>query len=327
MELKKIILHQIIREKNEVPSLNLSKHLLSVGETTNQFVHKLVVSYRKKNPTYGIFQDNEELYPFQKKVREYLTEKDFIKFSSDSMRILKKEIDVSQATGGYVVFIHYIEKQIEYIITVMLDKSTQFSVDDSSLDISMLETLDVDKVARANRININKLQDEEEQYLSFIKGTRDVSVYFQKFIENTDLTSSRKNANNLKIALKQYLRDNEYDEETKTIINNELRIYTNNQTTKDEDVKLEAISAIVNSSEPSNFITYIQGHEELEVSGSFRGKKRDFDFFYRTTITENGYKLQFDKELLKNKKIEIDGNRVIINDVPDQIIQTELNGK
>lgn len=326
MKLLNIILHQIQKDEDGAPSLNLSDHLLPKNETTIEFIEMLIKSYSSKNPTYGTFQEDEELYPFQKRVREYIDNKDFLNFSIESMKILKKEINVNKATGGYIVFAHYEEKTIEYLVTIMLDKSVQFTVDDRNLDIEKLKGLDIDKLARANRINIPKWIAGEELYLSFIKGTREVSAYFQKFIGNTDLTSAKKNATNLKTALYQYMRDNNYDYERRSRVMSDLLNYTENQVSNDEDIKLESISAIINFEKITDFIEYVQIKEDLEVSGSFRAKsKNDFNFLHQVTIKEKGYKLEFEKELIKSGKIEKVDNKIIINDVPDEILDNELS--
>lgn len=120
MELKHIVLHQIIKKENTEPSLNCSNNLLDESNSdVVEFVETLVKSFGSKNPTYGIFQEDENNYPFQKKVREYRVNDDFLVFSKDSMNILKKEINVPKAIGGYVVFTHYEEKQIDYLVTIM----------------------------------------------------------------------------------------------------------------------------------------------------------------------------------------------------------------
>lgn len=205
MNLKNIILHQIIRENEEEPELNCSDHNLVENDTVIEFVEKLIKIYSSKNPTFGAFEEDSVNYPFQKKVREYLDGSNFITFSKESMSILKKEIKTPKATGGYVVFVHYEEKQVDFIITAMLDKSTQFAVDDASLGIEKLKTLDIDKLARANRINVKKWDAEESLYLTFIKGTRDVSKYFQKFIGSTDITSAKINSRIIDNAVNRYL--------------------------------------------------------------------------------------------------------------------------
>jgi len=77
----------------------------------------------------------------------------------------------------------------------MLDKSDQLTVNDDSLGIEKLKTLDIDKIARGNTLNITRWLNNDDLYLSFIKDTRGISNYFIDYIGTTDITSSRKREN------------------------------------------------------------------------------------------------------------------------------------
>lgn len=327
MELKSIVLHQIKRENNDAPVLNCSDHLLNIKDkTVIEFVEKLIKSFSSKNPTYGVFQDEEDAYPFQKLVKDYIKNEGFLDFSIEAMKLLEKEIQVPQAKGGYVVFTHYSHNKIEFLITIMLDKSEQFTINDDSLDIRKLLTLDVDRLARANRLNISKWQNDDDLYLAFIKGTRDVSGYFQKFIGNTDLTSSKKNSRNLKEALSKYMRDKGFSDERKQTVNQNISGYFERQFREDLDIQLEAISAHTDQDNPLDFINYLNESGDFEVSGSFRvAKKADFNVFYRSIVSGRGFKLEFERNLVRNGKILREGNDVIIKDVAEDILDKEFD--
>lgn len=323
MELKNIVLHHIQRDENDEPVLNISDHLLDKdNNTVKEFVNKLVKSFGSKNPTYGEFQSDSRLYPFQSYAQTYLTDQDFLKFSTESMKILDKEIRVPQAKGGYVVFTHYVRNETDFLITIMLDKSEQFTINDQSLDIRKLKTLDIDKLARANRINFTKWKNNEDLYLSFIKGTRDVSGYFQKFIGNTDLTSSKKNSQNLKNAISKFMREEEFSDEKKEEVNAKINGYLLKQYRNNEDVQLNAISAHLDPENPISFVSYVQDNPQIEVSGNYRlSQKADFNIFHRAKFTGDGYKFEFEKNLIRQGKIVRQGNDIILKDLP----QNELD--
>lgn len=317
MELKNIVLHRIIREGNQIPILNLSEELLDKNDiTVKEFVEKLVKSFGSKNPTYGEFHEDDIAYPFQNLVAEYRRNNDFLSFSIESMRLLEKEIQVPQAKGGYVVFAHYKRGQIDFLTTIMLDQSEQFAINDDSLDIKKLKILDIDKLARANRINLDKWEANVDLYLSFIKGTRDVSNYFQKFIGNTDLTSSKQNSQNLKDAISMYMRIENFDDDRKEEVNRKISSYLLMQYQKEEDVNLSAISAHINADNPNGFIDFIQSNDEIEVSGNFRlSQKADFNIFHKAMLAGDGFKIEFEKNLIKQGKVIRQGNDLIFKDL------------
>ena len=326
MELKNIILHHIKREGNQEPKLNLSDHLLDKNDKiVEEFVEKLVKSFSSKNPTYGEFQDDDIAYPFQNLVQDYRADEDFLDFSIESMKLLEKEIQVPQAKGGYVVFTHYRNNGSEFLITIMLDKSEQFTINDESLDIRKLKTLDIDKLARANRLNFKKWESDEVMYLSFIKGTRDVSGYFQKFIGNTDLTSSKKNSQNLKDAMSKFMRIENYSDDRKEKVNQEVSDYLLRQYNQNIDVELTAISAHLNPDVPDKFIEFVQSDEEIEVSGNYRlSRKADFNIFHRAKLSGNGFKFEFEKNLIKTGKVVRNGNDVTFTDLPEEELDKQF---
>ncbi len=327
MEIKHIALHQIIRFENEIPKLNCSNHLLdSENPVVVDFIESLVKSFGRKGPTYGRFEDDEVNYPFQKHVKEYRKNHEFLNFSVNAMKIIKAKIQVPKATGGYVIFAHYIEKQIDFMVTAMLNKSAQFAVDDESLDINKLETLAIDKLARANRLNISKWeQNTDETYLAFIKGTREVSDYFQRFIGNTDLTSSKVNSSNLNTAMNRFMRQENYTEEEKANKRQKIFNYIEDRRKKNEDVHVNTVSALLCAEQPDKFTTYIEKNEDLEVSNVFRVvKKADTYYFHKTKIAESGYTLEFEKSLKKEKKIIRQGNDIVIKNVPQEILNEEF---
>jgi nucleoid-associated protein len=321
MIVKKIVFHHIVKELKDKPILKCSDRLLPVNDTVIEFVVKLIKNYSSKNPTQGTFKEDKANYPFQSKVDDYIKDDDFLKFTQESMKILEKEINKSTTTGGYVVFVHYEEKKVDFLITAMLDKSAQFTVDDKNLDIAKLMTLDVEKLARANRLNFNKWQALDVLYLSFIKGTRDVSKYFIDFIGSTDITSAKENFIKLSDATNKYFVDNNLSILEKDKIKDNISNYIVDCFEKGKDVELISISSIINAQEPNSFLDFISD-KELEVSGKISINKRaDYDTFFRNRVSEKGYTLVFDKSLVKTKKIEHIGNQIIINDVPAEYIK------
>lgn len=327
MKLINIALHQIIREDNNVPELNLSNSLLDIeSRIVIEFVEKIIKSFGAKHPTYGQFQDDKTTYPFQTLVEKYRKNGDFLGFSTQAMKLLEKEIQVPQAKGGYVVLVHYSQNSIHFLITIMLDKAERFTIDDASLDIKKLETLDIDKLARANRINFKKWESDEETYLAFIKGTRDVSGYFQKFIGNTDLTSSKVNSRNLNRAVLQYMREKNFTDDKKAETRTTISSYFNSQYEKEEDIDLTAISAFLNPENPKDFSNFISQNEELQVSGSFRvTAKADFRMFHRALIKGSGYNIEFERNLIREGRVKRKGNNLIFCDLPEEDLNKEFN--
>ncbi len=326
MELKNIILHQIIREEGSKPILNLSETTLPIdNEIVIEFVSEFLKTYNKRRPTYGSFMEDEKEYPFQKITKEYLNkELPFVEYTNSAMELLKISINRPFTKGGYVVFFHYIENQSDFIVTTMLDNSAQFAVVEETLGLQKLKVLNLDELVRANRVNVKKWTEGDDSYLTFIKGKRNVSQFFQEFIGNTDLTSAKKNANYLNKAIKSYMRDKKYSYEEQSNCLKGIQEYVYKQINNREDIDIMSISSILNSEEPEDFkdFTIIN---DLPVSGRFRAElKKDFDFLYRGVVRGNGFKLFFERSLVKSGGIVRRKNDIIIKNVDEEYLNQEF---
>lgn len=315
MEVKNIVLHRIDKEKTDKATLKFSKKLMEVDETVVGFVEKLIKIYNSKNPSHGTFEEDESSYPFQSKVKTYQENDDFMCFTMDAMHLLKLTIDINTTKGGYVVFIHYVERQVDFIISSMMDKDTQYT-NTEELGLQKLLTLNIDKLARANRLNLDKWKRKEGRYLTFIKGTRAVSQYFVKFIGATDISSAKENFKKLKDTIKQYVIEKKIPRRQQEEISERVSTYINKCFTDKTDVEIKVVSSVINAMEPKLFLGFIT-EREIEISGRIGIHTRsDFDNFTRSSLKEEGYSLHFEKELIKKGKITRDGNNIIIHDVP-----------
>lgn len=318
--IKNIILHQIIRENNQDPELNLSDKLLAINDITNDFVEKLVKSYTDKHPSYGTFDNDIENNPFQTNAREYFSiNNDFLGFSIKAMNTLKKEINIPQAKGGYVVFVHYAEKLEDFIVTVMLDNSERFVVD-KNLNIEKLLGLDIDKVARACRINWQQWQNKKESYLSFIKGTRGVSNYFaNKFIGCTDYKSSKQNAKHLESAVNGYMNENNFNDDKKRTVRQNLKSYVDRQINDDNDIIINSISAIINTDNTTDFVDYIDNNS-LRIGNFHSTRKNDFKGFDTKIVKGDGYTLEFTRNS-ENIMIDKKNHTITIRNIPNSDLE------
>lgn len=313
-----IVLHRIQREEKEEPKIHLAESLLdSKNPDVVTFVKKLIASFNPKKPSYGTFESSGMSGSFQELCKKYHSEKaDFLSFTEKSTELLRGELNVPSAKGGYVIFTHYQEDGHSFLLTVMLDKSDQFTVGDEKLDIKKLQTLDIDRLARACRLNFQKWDEGNELYLEFIKGTRDVSIYFRKFIGCDDLKSAKKNSENLKNAIDFYFRESKVPESERLAVENNISKYIASCYKDKSDVKLATVSSLVKPDQPDLFSDFVEMNRDLEVSGSFSlDKPDDFKNWKKITLNRSGVKLEFDKNH-RGRSIQRYGETgVIVNDV------------
>jgi nucleoid-associated protein len=216
LNLKSIIVHRVSKNRGEKARVKLRTEEWPITEKHIEFVTMVKeVYYKKSNPIWGVFDKNEEQYPFQLLVKNYLSGKnDFMSFSIKAIEHFEFTItDIPQATGGYVLFAHF-HDNFDFIMTIVLSHKSAFNIDDQ-LDLNKLLSLDIEKLDVANFLNIKRWRDSEETYLSFTPGRKEVSRYFKKFIGCTDQISSKQQSIRLKKALLDYFNKLEIPEDEK----------------------------------------------------------------------------------------------------------------
>ena len=137
MELKAIIVHQIIKKRGEAAKSHLRKALLPVNDELKEFIASVKTAYYKKsNPVYGIFDPDEGSYPYQNMLKKYLNEEmTFYEFSEKAVEHFIKTITkVYQATGGYILFAHFKDKG-DFIKCLLLNNKKQYNIDDETLSL------------------------------------------------------------------------------------------------------------------------------------------------------------------------------------------------
>lgn len=212
MRLKKLVVHNLLKELNEMESkIVLSQELMPINALSHLLVSRLVDTYSNTSPTYAVFDSAEK--PFAKAFRLFFennTEENFLLFSQNTAKLLRREVEREMfAKGGYLVFTEYEEgdeEDEEAIITyfsIFLIRDTkeilfQWVENEPSPQINTQEILNLNKLAMACRIRGDNYEQREGKYLTMIKrGLPDISAYFIRWISAGEKENSETYTNNL----------------------------------------------------------------------------------------------------------------------------------
>ncbi len=198
MELKKLVIHELRkeRESREV-TLILSDELVEIDESSITFMGALSAAYRNDKILYAIFDDSEGKY-FPEKFLEYRESsrlvEDFISFTTRVLGNLESIISTEfLATGGYFVFTEYKENGIDFI-AIFLIRDVEGKIlrkTEHSYKIQTIEYVDTKNLAMACRINENRINVEEGNYISLTQVKQQtISEYFKIWISIQQLESS-----------------------------------------------------------------------------------------------------------------------------------------
>ena len=198
MELRKVAIHEIQKESgvNET-NLILSDEQIQITENVQALILALLGSYKGDKILYAVFDNSEGNY-FPERFISYKNgdrnNESFIEFTQGALRNLNTLIRAKTlATGGYFIFAEYTLNSNNFF-SIFLVRDTEGKIlkkTEHSYQIETIEYLDTRNLAMACRINENKIDANEDNYLSFTQVKQaEVADYFRDWISIEQLESS-----------------------------------------------------------------------------------------------------------------------------------------
>ncbi|MDR2580118.1 MAG: nucleoid-associated protein [Fibromonadaceae bacterium] len=313
ISLNGFIIHKVNKNAGERrATLKLANAIINSTDKEKKFIAIASEAYYKKSaPTYGIFDDLES-NKFQNELITYIKQKDFYAFSCNCMEYYKTNIqDVAPATGGFIVFAHYFDtkKQTEFILILAINNKDSYVFNEVKLTIEDTKNIELNKIDLACQINLTKWNDYQNNpnsdvktYLSLIKGNKDLSVYFMKFIGNANKTTSTESSKRLVNALERFCKENNYNREKTIETRNKVSVYCNDCMKEKKEISLSAISALIDIENPTLFQEYASDEERAVdeiISGDAKVLRNIGSIRYRDK--EGKLSIEFNNELLEKR--------------------------
>lgn len=322
-----LIVHRIEKQANGKAKLFERKSVIEISDDEKEFVSNIVNAYyHKSNPIFGKFDSDEVSYPFQNFITKFIdNEITFNVFTSKSLKLLCTTMDsVPQSTGGYVVFANYLLRGENFILTVLLNNKMQYNIDDK-LNLESVVGLDLEKLDVANIVNVTKWKSEEQTYLSFTKGRKQISNYFKRFIGCVNEVSALQSSQQFKKAFLDYVASLDMVNSEKEDLRNKILIYCNTQTKKNEDISLAHISSMISNDEPNKFLEFATT-EAYQVSSIIKGHLKTLKTLKFYVYRSRELTIEFDNGLL-DRSVFYDKtkNELLIKEVPELMKKQILN--
>ncbi len=343
MKVKSVVVHIINKEQATKKTPNPRATILTSDKlfdtenaTVKGFSEKLAMSYfDKKSRFYTNFKKKESAPRFQENIDKLLNDSyDFFKFSKIITEDLKDEMDSERmSSGGYLIIMEYeSSNNYKYLFVALLNNKVEYSIN-TSLELSQFLSLNIDKMAMASVINISKYLKKEDNYITFLKGIREIPDYFIKFMgADKDVKRDlREQTRNWIEAIGLYLKEEDVETKDIQLIIQDL-IQKVKQLKKEEKfMTADTIANIIEPTNPEKFISYIydekndfQVNPELETMdtrilsnyGIIRYENKQKDFLLKFSKKSIGDIISFDnkknivtindKDIVKGIKAEID---------------------
>ncbi|MDR1984554.1 MAG: nucleoid-associated protein [Prevotellaceae bacterium] len=314
INLQGFIIHKVNKIQGERRAvLKLAKAIIIPTDKEKRFVAIASEAYYKKSaPTYGVFDDLES-NKFQNGLIAYNTkQQNFYTFSCGCMEYYKSNIqDIAPATGGFIVFAHYFdtEKKLEFVLVLAINNKDGYVFNEDKLTIEDTKNIELNKIDLACQINITKWNDYQNNqnpdvktYLSLIKGNKELSVYFMKFIGSANKTTSTESSKKLVNALDHFCREKNYNREKTVETRNKVSDYCKDCMKEKKEISLSAISALIDIENPTLFQEYAS-EEERSVDEIISGDAKVLRSIgsVRYKDKEGKLSVEFSNELIGKK--------------------------
>ncbi|MCT3788014.1 nucleoid-associated protein [Elizabethkingia anophelis] len=331
INLTNIIIHKINKSAGDKKSvLKLAQKEIKIGKPEVKFIADVRESFNKRSvPTHGVFEDTFDYNGFQKAIREYKDKKiDFMKFSTESMEHYKRVIETSApATGGFLIFADFKitdNNDERYILVLSIDNKQGYNLSEVALAIKEIQNLELNKMDLASIINLSRWDlanknSDIKTYLTFIRGKKKISDYFQNFIGCADKTTATESSTLLLNTINSYIEEKEIGEKDAKELRSKILDYCQDCNKKKKEILLPQISFLFDEENPDDFLAYATdekfGNNEIVKYDSKTLRTLKFVDYQSEDFT-----LRFNKRLIGTTiKINKDRTSITISNLPEEL--------
>ena len=325
--IKNIIIHQIIKQAGDRTTVSkLSSVVINPSDNEKRFLANFHSAYfSKSNPIFGIFDGANP--KFRNNLQEYINKKvSFLEFSKEETKLYENNIKNSApASGGFLVFADYTKSDKHYLLVFTTNNKDGFVINDK-LAIEGIKSIDMSKIDVACLINLDKYHqtqetDSDETYLSFVRGNKDISIYFLTYIDCKDKRSSKESSRQLIRAITDYADAKGWSEKDKDNKFEAIYGYCTSCMQQKNGIQLSTIANLINDKNPEDFI-YFATSEKYSVSATVSGDRKMLKYLTNIYYKGEGLTITFDRSLISKRRIRYNKSKkeLIIKDLPDELI-------
>ena len=331
-EVKHAIVHTMVVDKEQV-WVDPRKEELEIGPLAQRLVDTLYSVYRRRaSKSHGKFNGNEEIAPAQKHARAYLfeaAEKDFCGFTERMTNLLGDKAKNTGATTGHVFFAHLEGDGREYLLIAIVTNEIDIALS-KTMDLKETEHLNLKDFRFAGRIDVSAWRDNQDRYVSFLKGTKEVSNYFMAFLGCDTTIAAVRDTRCLTNAVKRFAqsvtRNGELlsDEERDTFLST-VDAHCRRIAAQGQPLEIDVLCNAAWPEAPEELRTAIVEGDEA-INDGFTIDKRGLQGLVRFSGKGAHWKLDFEREALSNHKLTFnkDERTITLHDPSDELVHQLL---
>lgn len=300
-----------LRKEADAFSVVLGKSDLKVTDPVQRVVDQLHKLYgRRTAKSHGKFSDDEDNYPTQRHLREYVgsESKDFGVLTEALMKTLAANAQTkAAATGGHVFFAHFQRDSKHYLMVAIVGDALGAALTHHN-DVKDITHLDIDGFRFAGRINITGWAAKEERYIGFLKGKGNVAEYFQTFLGCADSVQEKTDTRNLVDALVSFADREGFVPEAKTAFLTKAKEICERAAIKREEISFEALTNELAPENPEKLRDHL-ADPDLMLNDLFIPNKAVLNTLVRFKGRTDHWTLEFDRKAIQDGDVKYDTDK------------------
>lgn len=330
VEIRESIIHGVIKAKETSgegsATIRPRQNLLPIDDRLDLLCSNVLMLYTKLSNGYGTFGADPLLHVFPPLLQRYLSgEINLVALSQDASSLISARMQEQfMATTSWPLFVRYNNQGREWLLIAMLKLKEGVGIDEATLDLNNSLSFDISHLHEAARIDIEKLQRDEQPYLSFIKrraGNSDITQYFRTAISCTEYTDAKHNTDTVIKAVEAYCLRQSWTQDRCQQARDSLYNYCNTKKHDDEPVNLTALSAHIDDQNPEGFVQFVR-ESGYEVSEVFSPNPASYKKLMRVSRRFGSISVSFDVDDLRQETVRYDPrtDSIVISGPPKELV-------
>lgn len=323
MQVNRIIIHELVKLGNSSDvEYKSSSNLITIDNGITKLIEHVHSSFDQSITKYSKFDVSNTTNAVYSNIDKYLKiendDKRFITFSKTSLSelavLIKRE---PFATGGFYVFVDYIENGVNFISIIIVRNKDAFNIqwNGSDFKIDETENINIEKLAMGFRINCGLYLDENDtrNYLALISHQGDdLSKYFTTWVNADHVIDSRMNTRQLIGVIKEigapenYQHPDDFERDVYEWIESFRKANKN-------IVNIDMLSEVFYSSK-MYIRDYAQNNLNIEIDPSFNVSAYELKKLVRFKATAKGISVSIDIERFNSGEVRLEDGMLIIKD-------------
>ena len=324
MIVKHFVIHAITKAKgsNKVVLRERDAELV-VDPMVSRFVEAAFELFNRQNKglLFAGFEGEGSLAVFRNYLSAFNTQHriSFLEFSVNSVRHLAETMTaVNFATGGFVILAQGEIEGEERLCVLLLSQEHKFAIEEMDLTLRDVPTLDLERMGVGCFVSLTKWAAAEAEPVAFVRGNREVSEYFMRFIGARPTKTPKQASREITVYAQNFLTNHNIVGPQQTDRLKRMYDYCVVQFKARQPVDLNVVGSIVYQEEPA---TFCLDANKAGISSEFHVEAAHLKNLLEIQYITNGLSLKISRSTVREKlQVSMERRELTIREVDEKTL-------